>query len=72
MSQRRVKQIRRQVRQAREVIVHASFEDTLALPFRDRWEIAIAILTRRRSWLLAIPVVGFLIASLIALLVIVG
>lgn len=72
MSQRRAKRIRRQVRKAREVIVHASFEDTLHLPLRDRLEVAVAIITRRRPWLLAIPVVGLVVAGFIIMLLWIG
>jgi hypothetical protein len=66
MSQRRVKQTRRVIRKAREVIIHDSFDRTLGLPLRDRLEVALAIVTRRKSWLVGLYLVALLVSALVA------
>ena len=64
MSQRRVKQLRRIVRRERAGIAWDSYEQTLALPFAERWEIALSILTRRRPWIVTAAVVGAFLIGL--------
>lgn len=69
MSQKQVKRYRRVVRKAAEEIAYGTFEDTLALPFRERLEICATIITRRRTWLITLWIVGFGVAALATLLV---
>lgn len=68
MSGRRDKGIRRAIKKARGAVIMDSFERTLSLPFRERLEIAIAILTRRRPWIITAWLVGLALWTLIAVL----